>query len=259
MEREGPKTLKNPGVHDNFYEELFAILPVGFFSTDPQTSKVLDANPAFQRMLGFSFEELKELTWMGLTPERYLAQNLEEDQRALTKKETVFTRKHYKRKDGSEVPVMLSTKVLFNPNREKEVFCNFVVDLTETLEQEEAILKLSFPVLPILRHVALVPLIGRLHAGRIKDLEGVLVKRLDEDRPRVIVFDFSGCVIEDPDVASVVLEVFTMVQLLGITPAIAGVPPNLALALASNGYLLDQIPVYSTLEQALQAAIGSNP
>jgi PAS domain S-box-containing protein len=245
--------------HAGFFEELFAILPVGFFSTDPQTSMIIDANPAFQKMLGLSLDELQQRTWMDLTPDRYLKRNLEEDQRALTKKEAVFTRKHYKRGDGSEVPVMLSTRVLFHPDLKKEVFCNFVVDLTKALEQEEALLRLSFPVLPIFKGVALVPLIGRLNPERVKDLERALIERLERNRPRTLILDFSGCVIEDPKVASAITRVFSMVRFVGIVPLIAGIPPDLAMALAGEGGLLDGVPVFGTVEQALSVAVASLP
>ena len=52
------------------YKTLFDKSTVGIVITRLEDSRVVDANPTYQAMLGYTLEELKDLTYQQFTPEK---------------------------------------------------------------------------------------------------------------------------------------------------------------------------------------------
>ncbi|MCA6114874.1 PAS domain S-box protein [Bradyrhizobium sp. WSM 1738] len=100
--------------------------------------RILEANDAFLRMLGYDRENLASgrLNWTDLTP----AEWRDRDARAAEELRRTGTvqpsEKEYFRKDGSRVPVLLGG-VMFEQNSNQGV--SFVLDLTERKRAEEAL------------------------------------------------------------------------------------------------------------------------
>jgi PAS domain S-box-containing protein len=110
---------------------------VGIFIWDPE-GKILEANDAFLRMMGYSREELLsgEVCCTDLTPPKLL----EHDERLWVPKPEVTGslqpfEQEYLRKDGSRVPVLIGA-ASFDASVNRGVA--FVLDLTERKRAEEA-------------------------------------------------------------------------------------------------------------------------
>ena len=121
-----------------FFGGLSDLSPVGLFTTDIETGKVLDANPAFLDMLGYSKEELLSRTWFEITPSQIVKGELEENEALLRGNVSIVHReKTFFKKDGTELPVLLYFGKFFDPRQGKEVYAAFVVNLSGIKKAQE--------------------------------------------------------------------------------------------------------------------------
>jgi diguanylate cyclase (GGDEF)-like protein/PAS domain S-box-containing protein len=100
----------------------------------------IECNPAFQEMLGYSAEELYDLSYKAITPAKWLP--------LMTKiiEEQVFPRgysdlfeKEYRRRDGSIIPVELRTYLIRDGQGTPEGMTVFVRDIAARRRVEEAL------------------------------------------------------------------------------------------------------------------------
>ena len=96
-------------------------------------------NPAFCDLLGYTEDELRDLTWSGLTAPEY------HDRERLALEELVRTgipfryEKEYIRKDGSRVPVEIFVHRVVDAGGNLQYFYAFVTDISGRLRAEESI------------------------------------------------------------------------------------------------------------------------
>jgi PAS domain S-box-containing protein len=110
---------------------------IGIFVWDLE-GRVIDANEAFLRMVGYDREDLVSgrMRWPNLTP----AELHESDERTLAELKATGTvlpcEREYLRKDGSRVPVLMGSTLFEESGNEGLAF---VLDLTERKRAEEAL------------------------------------------------------------------------------------------------------------------------
>ncbi len=108
----------------------------GIWLFDPDTKQVLESNAAFQEMLGYSTEELQEMTNYD-----FVAHSREDIdsavQHILQERRGYFGERKYRRKDGVVLDVEVSGTVI--PYQGKEAVCAVARDLTERKQAEEAL------------------------------------------------------------------------------------------------------------------------
>src|SRR5215210_5659282 len=106
----------------------------GIWLFDPDTKRVLESNTAFQEMLGYTAEELQEMTNYD-----FVAHSREDVdsaiQRIVRERRGFFGERKYRRKDGTVLDVQVSGTVI--PYQGKEVVCAVARDLTERKKAEE--------------------------------------------------------------------------------------------------------------------------
>jgi len=103
---------------------------------DPATKRVLESNPEFQEMLGYTAEELREMTnydFVAHAPKDIDAAV----ERVVQQRRGFFGERKYRRKDGTTLDVEVSGTVI--PYKGKEVVCGVARDLTERKKAEEAL------------------------------------------------------------------------------------------------------------------------
>ena len=103
---------------------------------DPDTKRVLEANAAFQEMLGYDAEELR-----GMTNYDFVAHSREDVDRAVTRKmrgeKTLREERKYRTKDGTVLDVEVGGTVI--SYRGKSVVCSVARDITERKRVEEEV------------------------------------------------------------------------------------------------------------------------
>ena len=102
--------------------------------------RILEFNPAFEAMLGYTAQELGRLTYQEITPKhwhefesRILAEQV------LPRGRSAVYEKEYRRRDGSVIPVELRTYLLRNEEDQPAGMWAIVRDITERRRDEQAI------------------------------------------------------------------------------------------------------------------------
>ena len=130
-------TLAALGASEARYSRLFQSMTDAFAETTLE-GRILNANPAFQNMLGYSETELQRMTYLDLTPEPWHA--VEKDilaQQVLVSGSSKPYQKEYRRKNGTVFPVELRTFLLRDPAGRAEAMWAIVRDITERVHAEK--------------------------------------------------------------------------------------------------------------------------
>jgi anti-anti-sigma regulatory factor len=123
-------------------------------------------------------------------------------------------------------------------------------ELIQTRQDLEALVsELTVPVVPVADGIGLLPLVGSLDAGRATRIEEDALKIVAEQRMQALVIDLSGA--SGLRAASVerLVRLCAALQLLGVTPVLAGLGPQSALLLSSIDVALPR--TVATVQDAL--------
>ena len=101
---------------------------------------ILETNPTFQSMLGYTGEELCRMTSHELTPERWHAFEARiVAEQVLARGHSEVYEKEYRRRDGTVFPIELRTYLLRNESNQPIGLWTIVRDITERKRDEQAI------------------------------------------------------------------------------------------------------------------------
>lgn len=121
----------------------------------------------------------------------------------------------------------------------------------------ETILKLSCPVIPLMKHAALLPVIGDIDETRAKV---ILKHTLDECAKKKIdhlFIDLSGVATVDKIAVEELEQLIDALKLVGVVCTLSGVRPKVARAVVEYGFELETIQVESVLSTAIEAKFAT--
>ena len=121
---------------EEMHRMLFSTSPNGIVMTT-MDGKIIDANQAYQDMLGYTLEELKNKAFHQLTPEKWYKAEAEAIKAILEGGGHGTFEKEYIRKDGTTFPVSLTGWVLKDKQGVPQRICAFVEDNTEHKKAEQ--------------------------------------------------------------------------------------------------------------------------
>lgn len=133
---ETSQALTNAKEH---YAQLFNSTQDGLVTVTFE-GKILDFNASFQRMVGYSMEELRKMSFWDLTPEKW--HSMEEK---IVKKQVIgrgysdLYEKEYKRKDGTIIPIEVSAYLSKDSGGKAETMWAFVRDISKRKRSEAAL------------------------------------------------------------------------------------------------------------------------
>ncbi len=118
------------------YSTVIEQVGEGIFLFDAKTKRILEANPAFQRVLGYDLEELLRMKVYDLIPDdpEGVDRNVAH---AVEKGYLLVGERSYRHKDGSVVEIEVSGSVISYDG--KQVVCSVVRDVTERKRTERAL------------------------------------------------------------------------------------------------------------------------
>jgi PAS domain S-box-containing protein len=124
---------------EKLFRSFFDLSGVGFTISTTE-GKLTHFNEKFKEILGYSKEELSNMTWMELTPSREL-----ETERAIYEKvlngstKPISIEKHYITKSGKSIDVLVSTQIVKNENGKIAYLASIIEDITERKAAEKAL------------------------------------------------------------------------------------------------------------------------
>lgn len=134
--------------------------------------------------------------------------------------------------------------------------------LHQTIEElqnsRQTIEQLSAPLIPVLPGVLVAPLVGALGGERAAQFTGNLLRTVETQSIRRVIFDVTGMPVLDTQVARILLQAAAAVQLLGARSLLVGVRPELAQTLVALGQDMGGLQTYQTLQEAIGALLPAS-
>lgn len=110
------------------------------FAVGSVDGRIIYFNPAFERLTGYSCQDLSSLDWsVDLTPHEWREREAAILSRLVESGEPVVYEKEYVRKDGTRVPIELVVHVNYGPDGRAAYFYSFLTDLTTRRLSETAL------------------------------------------------------------------------------------------------------------------------
>lgn len=120
----------------------------------------------------------------------------------------------------------------------------------------EVIRELSLPVMSVWEGVLSVPLIGSLDRARAEDTTARLLEAVARESARVVIIDLTGLSAVDAASVDLLASIARVLGLIGTQCAIAGIGPQLAMAMVERDVDLAGSPCFATQKEALTFALG---
>lgn len=118
-------------------------------------------------------------------------------------------------------------------------------------ELQRTIRKLSSPVLPVLRGLVVMPLIGVIDSERASVLVGELLGEIQKHQAKMVIIDVTGVPIIDTETARVLLSAASTARLLGTETLLVGIRPEIAQVIVSIGIDFAGLRTYADLESGI--------
>ena len=130
---------------EDLYRNLFEMQPDSVILSDGVTFQILDANPAAEKLYGYSREELTHLTLLDLSAEQ------EKTQRAVRARKTFIANRLSKRKDGTVFRAEVFVR--YFERRGRPVQVSNVRNITERIHAEGRLVELNDKLRALNRHM----------------------------------------------------------------------------------------------------------
>jgi PAS domain S-box-containing protein len=123
--------------------------------------------------------------------------------------------------------------------------------------QEQAIQKLSTPIIPVMEHIIVMPLIGSIDTLRARDIMRTLLAGIREHRAKIVILDITGVSIVDSGVANHLNKTIQAARLKGARTIITGISDAVAETIVDLGIDWSGVETLSNLQTGLVVALGS--
>ncbi len=122
--------------------------------------------------------------------------------------------------------------------------------------QQQALLELSTPVIPVAEGVIVMPLIGSIDAARARDVMRALLSSISHYRAKVVILDVTGVPVIDSGVAEHLNKSIEAVRLKGAQTIITGISDAVAETIIDLGIDWTGVMTLRDLQSGLAAAMA---
>lgn len=121
--------------------------------------------------------------------------------------------------------------------------------------QREAIRELSTPIIPIMDHVIIMPVIGTVDTTRARDIMRALLAGITQHQAQVVILDITGVSMIDTGVAAHLNQSIQAARLKGAHTIITGISDAIAETIVDLGIDWSDIETLGDLKTGLTAAV----
>ncbi len=94
--------------------------------------------------------------------------------------------------------------------------------------QQHALRKLSTPIIPVMEHIIVMPLIGSINSQRGQDIMRALLTGISEHQARVVILDVTGVPVMDAEVLQYLNKTIQAARLKGTRAIVTGISDTVA-------------------------------
>ena len=123
--------------------------------------------------------------------------------------------------------------------------------------QQQAIKKLSTPVIPIMDRVIVMPLVGSVDTLRARDVTRALLAGISEHQAKVVIVDITGVTVVDTGVVNYLNKTIQAARLKGARTIVTGISDAVAETIVELGIDWSNIETLRDLQTGLTVALGS--
>jgi len=160
--------------------------------------------------------------------------------------------------DGTKVVVEISCHPVMYGNR--VVVQTVFRDITRLRDVENAnkqltkkITELSFPIVPIVEGISVLPLIGEIDKNRAEQMLECIPMQIQGANLDYLIIDFSGVYNFDMVIVEHILKLYKVTKLLGVQSIVTGIRPDLAMMSSQLNNELQLIRTEITVMSALKS------
>lgn len=121
--------------------------------------------------------------------------------------------------------------------------------------QRVALQELSAPLIPVMRNITIMPLIGTIDTERAKLIMENLLDGVIKHNAEVVLIDITGVPVVDTMVAHHIIQAAEAVRLIGATCILVGIRPEIAQTIVNLGIDLGKFPTKSSLRKGFETAL----
>jgi anti-anti-sigma factor len=116
--------------------------------------------------------------------------------------------------------------------------------------------ELSTPIVPIYHGILVLPLIGSIDSRRSNEITAQLLNSISQHQADSVIIDITGVSVVDTSVAQHLLYATRAMKLLGTTPILVGISPEIAQTITQLGIEISELPTLSNLQAGITFALG---
>jgi rsbT co-antagonist protein RsbR len=246
----------------NAFESLFEVC-IDLMGIATFEGWFVKLNPAWERVLGYSREELMAAPFLSFVHPDDQEATIAEAQKLTEGAVVLMFRNRYRCKDGSYKWIDWTSTPHAGHNyftaREATERMKLEEELRTSLEQvrksNETLRALSTPILKVAPGVLLLPVIGRIDAERTTSMMEMLLQAIVQSASTVTILDLTGVAEVDAESASHVLSIVHAAGLLGSECLVSGIRAQIATTLVELGVSTENMRTFGTLSAALAHAL----
>jgi len=163
--------------------------------------------------------------------------------------------------NGKSIPIEYTADALRDNSGEVIGGLEYIIDITETVKQEQklkeqsrTILEISTPVIKLWDRILILPIVGVVDSYRAQQMMDTMLNKLKQTSSKIIILDIQGVAAVDTAVANHLIKIAKATRLMGCTCIISGISPAVAQSLVQLGIELGNILTNSDLQEALADA-----
>ncbi|WP_185971014.1 PAS domain-containing protein [Alkalicoccobacillus porphyridii] len=237
----------------------------GMIITDPnqEDNPIIYANQGFFSMTGYTADEIVGRNCRFLQGEQTDQKELQKLREAITYKQSVTVELLNYKKDGTSFWNNLSVDYLHMEDEGKDYFIGVQKDITYRKEVETSyekslneIKSLACPIVPLVKDIAVLPLIGEMNESRFDNVFDISTKEVVNQKIRTLIVDLSGLTTFNDLVVRDLVKLRDVLKLLGTELILSGVSgPMASKAIQLDGMLSSDIRTANSVKTLLTELI----
>ncbi|WP_192797470.1 STAS domain-containing protein [Psychrobacillus glaciei] len=121
------------------------------------------------------------------------------------------------------------------------------------IERQKEINKLSAPIVPIQKGIAILPLVGDINYERVQHLLDYVIPTIPDMEIDHLIIDFSGILMIDTEIAQHIFAIHNVLELLGIHVMFTGIRPNLSMVIVRAGIDFTSFHTFGSVKYAIDS------